>query len=191
MSELSSAGSYLVRSAAQFRYKTGMPPVMNRRDSRERAARAAFMRHVLRLPWSAVRDELGFSSVGAAQLAVKSHEQRNPPRTPDGARRSANETLDLFLSGIVGQFIRATNCGDDETAAMLADKGRALVAEQAKLNAAYIPQPTAEQNLNVTVSASPLTAVESWRREMLERAPDRPVLPVLDVEPEPIAEADG
>jgi hypothetical protein len=163
---------------------------MNRRDSRERAARASFMRRVLRLPWSAIRDELGFSSVGAAQLAVKSHEQRNPPRTPDGARRSANETLDLFLSGIVGQFIRATDRGDDETAATLADKGRALVAEQAKLNAAYIPQPTAEQSLNVTVSASPLIAVESWRREMLERAPDRPVLPALDAEPKLIAEAE-
>jgi hypothetical protein len=74
------------------------------------------------------------------------------------SRRSANETLDLFLSGIVGLFIRATDRGDDETAAMLADQGRALVAEQAKLNAAYIPQPTAEQSLNVTVSASPLAA---------------------------------
>jgi hypothetical protein len=135
-----------------------MPPVMNRRDSRECAARAAFMRRVLRLPWSAIRDEHGFSSVGATQLAVKSHEQRNTPRTPDGPGARPMRRWTCSCRALSGLFIRATDRGDDETAAMLADQGRALVAEQAKLNAAYIPQPTAEQSLNVTVSASPLAA---------------------------------
>ncbi len=47
-------------------------------NSRDRAARVAYLRSVAGLPWSAIRDECGFTSIGAAQSAYKSHRRRNP-----------------------------------------------------------------------------------------------------------------
>lgn len=141
-------------------------PVTNHRESRERAARAYYMRHIQRLSWSAIRDALGFQSITGAQNAVRREEKRNPPKTADGALRSADETLNYLLSGIVGQFGRAVARRDDETAAMLADKGRALIAEQTKMHGAYRPQPTADQNVNVLVETTPDQISAAWLRQV-------------------------
>ena len=47
-------------------------------DSRSRAERVFLMRAVGQQPWSKIRDELGFKSVGAAQMAYRRYIKRNP-----------------------------------------------------------------------------------------------------------------
>ncbi|WP_141245704.1 hypothetical protein LIX17_06770 [Mycobacterium avium subsp. hominissuis] len=55
-----------------------MPQVMPLAESRARAERVAYLRAVVGMSWSKIRDELGFKSVGAAQQAYKTHRRRNP-----------------------------------------------------------------------------------------------------------------
>lgn len=163
-----------------------MAPVGSHRAARARAEQAHILR-VMGHPWSAIRDALGFQSIAGAQNAVRRHEGRTPPTTSEGARRSANEALGLLLAETFAMQGEARRAGDFATAATLVDRARGLIAERNKLFGAYIPQPTAEQSVNVTVSASPIAAVESWRQQMLGQAkPDRPPLPMIDVEPEPL-----
>ena len=48
-------------------------------ESRARAEKVAYLRAVVQMSWSRIRDECGFTSIGAVQQAYKAHRRRYPP----------------------------------------------------------------------------------------------------------------
>ena len=131
-----------------------MAPCMSLRDSRARAERAFGLRAIGRT-WREVASELGFKSIGAAQLAVSRHLARSSPESVDTTRRGAVESLRITTSVLFDRFAAAVGRGDDATAALL---NRELVRNRdqaARLLGLYAPSQT---EVDVRVSASALIA---------------------------------
>jgi hypothetical protein len=155
-----------------------MAPVMPLRDSRARAERAFGLRAVGRT-WREVANELGYKSVGAAQLAVSRHLARSSPESADTTRRGAVESLRITTSVLFDRFAAAVGREDDATVVLL---NREIVRNRdqlAKLTGAYMPEKT-----EVDVR---LSTVEDTRRRLLARLEqDVPALPVIDAEGEEV-----
>lgn len=160
-----------------------MAPSMTLRDSRARAERAAVLRSIGR-SWREVAAELGYRSVGAAQLAVERHERRNGPEPVETSRRSLIVSARLTHSILFDRFAAAIARDDDETAAML---NRELVRNRdqlAKLTGSYAPT---QAEVSVTVTAEDtrarLLAVASERDEAIAAIlASRPGLPMIEGE---------
>ncbi|MFA1701657.1 hypothetical protein ACDT10_01935 [Mycobacterium intracellulare] len=156
---------------------------MSRHDSRERAARAATLR-ALQYSWRDVCSELGYRSVGAAQLAVKGHYQRNPGDPCEVTQRNLLEQTRVTSRALLSRFAAAAERRDDDTLAML---NRELVRNRdqiAKLTGAYAPD---RQQVDVSVSADPAAIIARAEADLLALVEQRQ-LPgtIIDVETEEI-----
>lgn len=151
---------------------------MSLRDSRARAERAFGLRSIGRT-WREVCNELGYKSVGAAQLAVSRHLTRSSPEPVEVTRRGAVESLRITTSVLFDRFAAAVGREDDATVALL---NREIVRNRdqlAKLTGAYMPERT---EVDVRVST-----VEDNRRRLLAQLERKSVLPaVIDVEVEEV-----
>ncbi|KRQ26871.1 hypothetical protein AOT93_10660 [Mycobacteroides sp. H110] len=152
-----------------------MPPVMTTADSRARAERVVYLRHVAGASWSVIRDQLGFKSVGAAQAAYKSHQKRNP--LPGG---------EIVLAGLRDRqqyrnqkgtmaLERAMAAGEFSTVASLI---RALAANDADL-AKWFGIGSETVNVNVTTT---LPQVIAENRERLMAVLDAEVVDTKEIE---------
>ncbi len=137
--------------------------------------------------WTEISEQLGFRSRSGARLAVNRHLATTCPDAPSLARRKWIDGKVRRRARLLHSVRDAQAAGDHQSVAQLSRAIDTLDDQLARAGGYYVP---AQSSVNVTVSASRIEAVESWRREMLERSPERPGLPMVDVEPEPIAEGD-
>jgi hypothetical protein len=154
-----------------------MPQVMPLRDSRLRAERAFGLRAIGRT-WREVCNELGYKSVGAAQLAVSRHMARMDPESVDTTRRGALESLRITTSVLFDRFAAAVVREDDNTVVLL---NREIVRNRdqlARLTGAYTPERT-----EVDVTLTQASFIESIRTRAVEMVDARAaVLPAVDAE---------
>lgn len=131
-----------------------MAPTMPIRDSRDRAEQAFQLRAIGRT-WAEIADALGYRSRGAAQLAVKRLHSRQPPASPEAARRSSLEALRVCRSVLFERFADAKRSGDDGTLIGLHRELARNISESAKLAGAYSPTVI---DVNVTQTVTELIA---------------------------------
>ncbi|MCH9729095.1 MAG: hypothetical protein K0U84_05345 [Actinomycetia bacterium] len=151
-----------------------MAPSMSLRDSRARAERAFQLRAIGR-SWREVCAELGYKSVGAAQLAVQRHERRNGPEPVETSRRSLIESARITTSVLFDRFAAAAARDDDATAAMLNRELCRTRDQLARLQGAYAPD---QAEVSVSVTAA------EFRRHALAVAErvDASASPIVDAE---------
>lgn len=147
-----------------MRYPCGMPPVMSLRESRARAEHAYQLRAIGR-SWRQVAGELGYKSVGAAQLAVKRHEQRQDPITPETSRRSLIESARVTTAVLFDRFAAAAEREDDRTLVMLNGEIARNRDQLAKLTGAYMP---VQSEVDLNVRQSPSQILNEYRDRLLE-----------------------
>lgn len=133
------------------------------RESRARAENVFIRRAIDGWPWSKIRDEYGFGSVGAAQMAYRRFKARNP--VPDGEtalaeivarRREAQGAAFAALR-------RAEAAGDNQMVAALVNVITRSDSDLAKLYG------LGSQNVTVAVDAAPvLAAADVWLRQVRE-----------------------
>jgi hypothetical protein len=158
-----------------------MPQVMPLRESRARAERVFIMRSVGCQPWSRIRDELGFTSVGAAQMAYKRFLARNP--VPDGSTVFAEiiERKRVTTGAAMTALARAGRDGDRAAVAQLAGVISRSDAELAKLYGINAPEV-----LNVNVEHSAGAILDRAEAELLALAKSQPqallALSVIDAD---------
>ena len=152
---------------------------MPTRESRARAERVFVMRAVGCQPWSKIRDELGFKSVGAAQMAYRRFLARNP--VPDGSTVFAEiiERKRVTTGAAMTALARAGRDGDRAAVAQLAGVVSRSDAELAKLYGINAPEV-----LNVNVEHSAATILDRAEADLLALARQRrpELLPVIDAE---------
>jgi hypothetical protein len=146
-----------------------MPPVMPRADSQARAERVVYLRNVAGLSWSVVRDQLGFRSIGAAQLAYKSHQKRNPLPGGEAVIAELRDRQQYRNQKGTVALERAMAAGEFSTVASLI---RALAANDADL-AKWFGIGSETVNVNVTTS---LPQVIAENRERLMAVLDAEVV---------------
>ena len=149
------------------------------RESRERAEKAAILRAIGR-SWREVCRELGFKSIGAAQLAVQRHERRNGPEPVETSRRSLITSARITHSILFDRFAAAIDREDDATAALL---NRELVRNRdqlARLTGSYAPE-RAEVSVRVSTEDNRRRLLALVERDSAQRAAT-PALPVIDAE---------
>lgn len=133
-----------------------MPQVMPLRESRARAERVFVMRAVGCQPWSKIRDELGFQSVGAAQMAYRRFLARNP--VPDGKTALAEiiERKRVTTGSALAALARAQAAGDHQMVATLVGVISRSDAELAKLYG--LSHQNVSVDVNVTTDAAAVIA---------------------------------
>jgi hypothetical protein len=152
-----------------------MPQVMPLADARARAEKVAYLRAVAGLSWSRIRDELGFTSVGAAQQAYKAHRRRNPPPSAEAVFAELLER-NRFRSGQgTVALARAQAAGDPSAVASLL---RALASNDADLARWFgIGSETLNVNINTTA-----TAIIAEARQRLLAVVDAEVIETKELE---------
>lgn len=140
-----------------------MPQVMPLRESRARAEQVFVMRAVGCQPWSKIRDNLGYKSVGAAQMAYRRFLARNP--VPDGKTALAEiiERKRVTTGSALAALAQAQKAGDHQMVAQLIGVITRSDAELAKLYGLNAPE---QVNVNVTQTLPELIA--DTRQRMLE-----------------------
>ncbi|PXW34061.1 UNVERIFIED_CONTAM: hypothetical protein DES50_102686 [Williamsia faeni] len=153
-----------------------MPQVMPLRESRARAEKVFVMRSLGGQPWSKIRDELGFGSVGAAQMAYRRFLARNP--VPDGKTVFAEilERKRVTTSAALTAMARAERDGDLQAVATLIGVVSRMDAELAKLYG--LNRETVHVDLNV--SASPGAILDRAEADLLALAQRHPQ--IIDAE---------
>lgn len=150
-------------------------PVMPLADSRARAERVVYLRHVVGASWSVIRDQLGFRSVGAAQSAYKSHQKRNPRPTDETVLAGLRDRQQYRNQKGMVALERAMAVGEFSTVASLI---RALAANDADL-AKWFGIGSETVNVNVTAS---LPQVIAENRERLLAVLDAEVVDQREIE---------
>ncbi|MBI3213145.1 MAG: hypothetical protein HYZ38_04935 [Mycobacterium sp.] len=146
-----------------------MAPVMPHRDSRQRAEQAFRLRS-LGYTWRAVADHLGYRSAGAAQTAVNRHLERTPPESPEAARRSVTERLQITSAILAERLFQAREDGDDDRLVAVSRELRNTTTELAKINGLNVP---VAQQVDLTVSTSATEVIDRMERELLAIAAER------------------
>ncbi|WP_165593323.1 hypothetical protein, partial [Mycobacterium lehmannii] len=122
---------------ALLRHHCGMR-VMPLHDSRARAERAFQLRSI-GWSWNRIATELGYASHGAAQTAVKRHQERNGPEAADSSRQSLIESARITAAVLFDRFAAASHREDDKTLALLNGEIARNRDQLAKLTGAYMP----------------------------------------------------
>lgn len=143
---------------------------MPHRDSRDRAAQAFRLRS-LGYTWKAVADHLGYRSAGAAQTAVNRHLDRTPAETPEAARRSATERLQITSTILAERLFDARERGDDDRLVAVSRELRNTTAELAKLNGLNVP---VAQQVDVTVHQDATAIIDRMESELLALSARQP-----------------
>lgn len=140
-----------------------MAPTMTLAESRRRAEEAFVMREVGCMSWSKIRDQLGFASIGATQLAVKRYCQRNPlPNAKDAA--AGIVTRKRHVLGIaMSSLAKAHKAGDHRTVAQLVDAITRADAEMARLYGLG----SERVDVNVRVHQSPAEIIAAATADLL------------------------
>jgi hypothetical protein len=144
-----------------MRYPCGMAPVMSLRESRVRAERAWQLRAIGR-SWRQVANELGYRSIGAAQVAVKRHEKRDGVEPVETSRRSLIESARITSAVLFDRFAAAANREDDATLALLNHELCRNRDQLAKLMGAYAPE-----RAEVTVRQTTTQLLDEYRDKLL------------------------
>jgi hypothetical protein len=139
---------------------------MSHRESRERAEQAFRLRS-LGYTWRALADHLGYRSAGAAQTAVNRHLNRTPLETPESARRSATERLQISAQILAERLFQARESGDDDRLVAVARELRNNTTEMAKLNGLHVP---VAQQVDVTVRQDATAIIDRMETELLALA---------------------
>lgn len=159
-----------------------MPQVMPLRDSRARAERVFVMRAVGCQPWSKIRDELGFKSVGAAQMAYRRFLARNPVPESTTVFAEIIERKRVTTGAAMTALARAGRDGDRAAVAQLVGVVSRSDAELAKLYGL-----NAAEELNVHVEHSATAILDRAEADLLALAKSLPgqrpeLLAVIDAE---------
>jgi len=162
-----------------------MPRVMGLRASRERAEQVWLAREVGRQPWSKMRDQFGFTSVGSAQCAHASYVKRHPKPDPAAVFLGIVERNRTAGGVALSELTQAVKEGDHKAAAALIGTIQRLDAELAKLFGLYAPE-----RVDVNVATTATAILDRAEAELVALAaaqplpsPGRPAaLPVLDAE---------
>lgn len=149
---------------------------MSRTEARARAEQAFVMREVGMQSWSKIRDALGFTSVGGAQLAVQRYRERNPLPNADAARAGIVERKRVTLGTALRSLAEAQKAGDHQAVARLVDVITRADAELAKMYGLNAPE-----QIDVTVTQTPAAVIAEARQRMRE------VLDAEVIEPKEIA----
>lgn len=144
-------------------------------DSRARAERVVYLRHVVGASWSVIRDQLGFASVGAAQSAYKSDRKRNPLPGGETVLAGLHDRQTYRTQKGTAALERALAAGEFSTVANLI---RALAANDADL-AKWFGIGSETVNVNVTAS---LPQVIAENRERLLAVLDAEVVDTKEIE---------
>lgn len=134
---------------------------MSLHGSRARAERA-FQLRALGWSWQRIADSLDYRSHGAAQTAVKRHEQRVGSEPPETSRRSLIESARITTTVLFDRFAAAADRGDDKTIALLNGELCRNRDQLAKLTGAYMPERS-EVDLNVRQSPAQIIAEAQTR----------------------------
>lgn len=158
---------------------------MTRRDSRARAAVAAGLRSEHR-SWREIMYQLGYRSIGAAQLAVRAHYRRENQQPHEMTRWEQVESVKARQRALGDELATATREHDVDRMINLNKEMARNGDIIAKLTGTYAPQRT---EVDVTVGRSPAELLAEAKSQTLaalaERgtAPALPVgLPVIDAE---------
>src|SRR5271166_3621507 len=132
-----------------------MPHVMPLAESRARAEKVAYLRAVVQMSWSRIRDECGFTSIGAAQQAYKAHRRRYPPPSGEVVLAELLDRQQYRNQQGTLAMAKAQSAGDFSGVASLI---RALEANDADLAKWFGIGAETTVNLNVSTSASQIIA---------------------------------
>lgn len=161
-----------------MRYPCGMPPVMTLRDSRARAEKAFQLRAVGR-SWREVATTLNYRSIGAAQSAVKRHEERVGPEPVEASRRSLIEGVRVTNAILFDRFAAAASRKDDRVLALLNGELCRNRDQLAKLTGAYAAE---KSEVDVTVHRPPGEILADFKRELLASFVDAEVVETREIQ---------
>ena len=116
-------------------------------------------------------DHLGYRSAGAAQTAVNRHLDRTPAETPEAARRSATERLQITSTILAERLFEARERGDDDRLVAVSRELRNTTAELAKLNGLNVP---VAQQVDVTVHQDATAIIDRMESELLALSARQP-----------------
>ena len=144
-----------------------VPRTMSLARSRERAA-AVFDGHNLHgLTWRQLRDQHGFTSIGATQLAYQRHLDAHPMPGPESTRAAIVERKQLSIGLVLKSLRAAAEDQDHGAVAMLVNALTKADAELAKLYG------LSRESLDVKVQLTPTEVIDRAERELLELAAGR------------------
>lgn len=135
---------------------------MSRTEARARAEQAFVMREVGMQSWSKIRDALGFTSVGGAQLAVQRYRERNPLPNAEAARAGILERKRVTLGTALSALAQAKQAGDTQGVARLVDVITRADAELAKMYGLNAPE-----QLDVNVTQTTTTIIAEARERIM------------------------
>lgn len=133
-------------------------------ESRARAEQVFVMREVGMASWPKIRDALGFTSVGGAQLAYKRYvtrerKHRSPEAAVAGIEARRRKSIGLAFKSLA----EAQLAGDHQAVARLLDSIVKADADMAKMYGLYAPE-----QVDVTVSTDPAAVLADTRRRLIE-----------------------
>jgi Zn-dependent M32 family carboxypeptidase len=131
------------------------------RESRSRAERVFLMRAVGQQPWSKIRDELGFGSVGAAQMAHRRYLKRNPVPDSKSVLAEILERKRALTEQAIAALTKAQNAGDFQSVAALI---RTVTQSDAELARMF---GLSQQTVNVTIKQSPSEIIAEAQARLL------------------------
>ena len=134
------------------------------RDSRARAERVFLMRSIGQQPWSKIRDELGFKSVGAAQMAYRRYLRRNPVPDSKSVLAEILERKRALTEQAIAALVKAQKAGDFQAVAGLI---RAVTQSDAELARLFGLSQQAQTTVNVTVKQMPSEIIAEAQARLL------------------------
>ena len=161
--------SYLV--GREYWYKSGMPPQkgMSRAESRLRAA-DAFALRASGWSWRSITEKLGYQYVGAAQLAVKAHAERELRDPAEVTYREQVESVRMRQRFLNARFADAYRASDDDRLAAINRELHRNGDMLAKLTGTYQPE---RQQVDVTVGRSRADILAEEESRFLASLADR------------------
>lgn len=139
-----------------------MPQVMPLAESRNRAERVFLMRAVGQQPWSRIRDELGFGSVGAAQMAYRRYLKRHPVPDSENILAEILERKRAMTEQAITALGKAQKAGDLQAVANLVRAVTQSDAELARMFGLNAPVKS-----EITVRKSPVEIITAMREELM------------------------
>lgn len=129
--------------------------------SRERAEKVFVARELRGQSWSQIRDEFGFKSTGAAQMAYNRCLERNPMPGAESVRAGILERKRHTISVAITSLTAAAAEGDHAAVARLVDTITRADAELAKLYG------LSRETLDLTVRASASEVIDDAEAKLL------------------------
>jgi hypothetical protein len=142
-----------------------MATVMPLKDSRRRAEQVWLAREIGRQPWSKIRDQFGFTSVGGPQRAHRRYVERHPKPDPAAVLLGIIERNRELGRVAMSELTAAVTDGDHKATAAHILAMIKLDAELARLFGFYA---TERVDVNVTTDAAAMIAATRERLAVLD-----------------------